>query len=94
MGADPTINGGTISTNTGIGVAATGGTTIVDAVGGSYNLAFVSEGGVAVGSKRRCGAAATSASVATAARRLRRRRLAGPRSPKIIPIIINSSKVI
>ena len=40
--ADPTINGGMVSNNTGLGVSANGGTAISDASGGSYNLAFVS----------------------------------------------------
>ena len=39
---DPVINGGSVSNNTGLGLAANGGTGIADASGGNYNLAFVS----------------------------------------------------
>ncbi|HET7093490.1 MAG TPA: hypothetical protein VFI22_08435 [Thermomicrobiales bacterium] len=39
---DPQINGGDVSNNLGLGLAADGGTGIADASGGNYNLAFVS----------------------------------------------------
>ncbi|HET7093670.1 MAG TPA: hypothetical protein VFI22_09340, partial [Thermomicrobiales bacterium] len=40
--SDPQIDGGDVSNNTSLGIAANGGTSIADASGGSYNLAFVS----------------------------------------------------
>ena len=36
------VDGGSISNNTSLGVGANGGTAISDATGGNYNLAFVS----------------------------------------------------
>jgi hypothetical protein len=36
------VDGGAVANSTGVGVTASGGTSISDASGGSYNLAFVS----------------------------------------------------